>query len=259
MAECVLLTDAKYQTRPSPPYHAQHCKGLQKTGNDGQNYMSSPNKKGIYTWKPAPRAAHTYLTHDNGGRPFEVEDFGGHVKVHDRIWQRGTNGNTETYLRGKTLLNTPYETLFVGKDTTSEDKKQTADEFGDGNSILIQISKTKYIFVGDKIYSFSPVKGDTIRSYFSPIGNSDVPYPYALGGTHTYIMLDAVAIPNELLDLKDDIYEQWYFEGRKKRCDKSGLKRPDPYCRALLKDKVAVTRKLSIQQKRKTLKIKGVH
>lgn len=217
--------------------------------------MSSPNKKDIYTWKPAPRAAHTYLTHDNGGRPFEVEDFGGHVKVHDRIWQR----DTESYLRGKTLPNTPYEHLFVGKDTTREDRKQQTDEFGDGNSILIQVSKTKYVFVGAKIYSFSPMKGDIIRSYFSPIGNSDVPYPYAIGDTHTYIMLDAVAIPNELLDLKDDIYEQWYFEGRKKRCDRSGLKRPDPYCWALLKDKVAVTRKLSIQQKRKTLKIKGVH
>lgn len=239
---------AAYKNRPSPPYHAQDYKGQKKTGNDGELYISIANKKGIYTWRPAPRPMHAYLIHDNGGRPFEVEDFKGHVVVHERIYQR----DTEDYLRsgGKPLVKTPYERLFVGEDD---------GDFGLGNSVLIKVNATKYIYVGSQIYSFAPVKGDVIKSYHSPIGNSDVPYPYAIGATHTYILLDAVAVPNELLDLKADIYEQWYFVQNKRQCEQSRNKRPTPYCRALLKDKAAVTRKLSIHDRRKTLKVKKIY
>jgi len=245
MPDCEKLADPKYNSRPSPPYHAQDCKGFSKKGNDGKTYMSIPNKKNIFTWKLAPLPKDAFLIHDNGGRPFDVEQFDDRIEVHARI------AKGDDLFRGKTILKTPYEKFFVGEDRPGE-----VNDFGRGNSALIQVSKNKYIYVGSEIYSFAPIKGDTIRSYYSPIGNSDVPYPYAIGDTHTYIMLDAVAIPNELLDLKDDIYEQWYFEGTKRGCERT--KRPTPYCRALLKDKAAVTRKLSIPEKRKTLKVKRI-
>ena len=43
-----------------------------------------------------------------------------------------------------------------------------------GNSILLQITQNKYVFIGDKIFSFAPKS--EIKKFVSPIGNSDVPY-----------------------------------------------------------------------------------
>ena len=51
------------------------------------------------------------------------------------------------------------------------------DEF-DGNSILVHISENKYVYIGSSIYSFES-QAKIIR-YISPVGNSDVPYPYAI-------------------------------------------------------------------------------
>lgn len=41
----------KYQTRPSPPYPANDYCGKTMKGNDGNKYLSKPNKNGICSWK----------------------------------------------------------------------------------------------------------------------------------------------------------------------------------------------------------------
>ena len=40
----------KYINRNGPPFPAQNCKGVSKTGNDGEKYKSKPDKNGIYKW-----------------------------------------------------------------------------------------------------------------------------------------------------------------------------------------------------------------
>jgi hypothetical protein len=61
------------------------------------------------------------------------------------------------------------------------------------------------------IYEFKPMKDDTIELFYSDIGNSDVPYPYAVGKTHIYILLDDhVAVSMNFFDLTKPIYEQYY-------------------------------------------------
>jgi DNA ligase-1 len=45
------LTDKKYSSRGSPPYHANDCKGVTKRGNDGLLYESKSNRNGVYSWK----------------------------------------------------------------------------------------------------------------------------------------------------------------------------------------------------------------
>ena len=47
---CIKIKTSKYQTRKGPPYHAKDCKGLVKKGNDKKDYISKPDKKGIYKW-----------------------------------------------------------------------------------------------------------------------------------------------------------------------------------------------------------------
>jgi hypothetical protein len=44
-----------------------------------------------------------------------------------------------------------------------------------------------------------PQPGDTIVAFVSPMGNSAVPYPYAIGCTHTYLVEEAVCIDNATL------------------------------------------------------------
>jgi hypothetical protein len=83
-----------------------------------------------------------------------------------------------------------------------------------GNSILIESTimdnEIQYIFVGDCVKAFNIPKSDRIQIYSSPIGNSGVPYPYAIGKKNTYFLLDNVFVPNKYLDLSKDAYVQFY-------------------------------------------------
>lgn len=54
--------------------------------------------------------------------------------------------------------------------------------------ILIQINEFRYVYVGDKIYSFDT--NEKILDYISPMGRNDVPYPVAYGENNIYFMLD---------------------------------------------------------------------
>jgi hypothetical protein len=81
--------------------------------------------------------------------------------------------------------------------------------FGGEGSVLLKL-KSCYRFIGHIIYDFSPVKGDTIVSFHSKIGNSGVDYPYAIGKTHVYLLLAKVAVETSYFDLKEDIYDQYY-------------------------------------------------
>ena len=41
---------AKYVNRKSPSYPANECCGMVMVGNDGQHYLSKPNKNGVCRW-----------------------------------------------------------------------------------------------------------------------------------------------------------------------------------------------------------------
>jgi hypothetical protein len=55
------------------------------------------------------------------------------------------------------------------------------------------------VYIGPSIKSFKTQPGDTIVAFVSPMGNSAVPYPYAIGRTHTYLVEEAVCIDNATL------------------------------------------------------------
>jgi hypothetical protein len=97
----------------------------------------------------------------------------------------------------------------VGKKSPTGGYDGLKPKDAEGNSILLKTGPT-YVYIGDGIYQFQAIKGDTIEKYYSDIGNSDVPYPYAIGKTHVYIMLDKIAIDKSFFDMKGDIYQQYY-------------------------------------------------
>jgi hypothetical protein len=212
LMSCIQSTRKKYTSRSSPPYPAQACKGLKKKGNDGKWYVSSPTSKGVYRWvvnsgsTRKAKGVKSYEVHDNGGRPFlvEVNSSTKHVDVFLYDWVgESLNGK---YHKGKSVLSTHYADIFIGDNDLPDPRASR----GKGNSILIHVSGSKYVYVGHVIQSFETRNGEKILRYYSPIGNSDVPYPYAVGENYTYFMLDMKTLPNNVLDLKTNAYQQYY-------------------------------------------------
>lgn len=162
-----------------------------------------------------------YEIHDNGGRPFRVDIQGNDVAV----WK---NMNEFDFVDGKfkTIEHPPKQILefhtnkvFIGKKSPKGGYDGLTPKEADGNSILLQTGD-KYVYIGSEIYQFSPIKNDIIEKYYSDIGNSDVAYPYAVGKTHVYIMLDKVAVEKSEFDMKGDIYQQYYDADLKKQSKK---------------------------------------
>jgi hypothetical protein len=216
---CVEIKTKKYQTRKGPPYHAKDCKGLVKKGNDGKDYISAVDKRGIYKWVPKDKGLRTtkkkgvktYTMLDNGSDPFVADVSPSHIEIYRQTFKE--EGGVESYIRDKKVVDTSYKNIFIGDN----DLRLTMKESGaapkgmyPGNSILIKTGKGKYIFAGHEIFSFETRDNEDIKKYYSPVGNSAVPYPYAVGEKYTYFMLDKETIPNEFLNLNEDAYPQFY-------------------------------------------------
>ena len=210
MGGCVRITLKKYAKRPSPPFHAGDCKGETKKGNDGRIYTSVPDKRGVYTWKVSGNAPKTrkapkgrmYEIHDNGGRPFKVYVNKANKTIH--VYKHNWEDNSDT------LINEwKYKEIWIGSDPHAFGLDADDPRFK-GNSILVQLTASKYMFIGWNIYTFELMEGDEPLKYYSPVGSNDVPYPYLIGKTHTYFMIEYTAVPNTYLDLSREAYEQLY-------------------------------------------------
>ena len=71
----------------------------------------------------------------------------------------------------------------------------------------------KWMYIGESIYTFTPLSD--IIEYFSPIGNSDVPYPYAIDTDGRYYLMikNVILAPNQNKE-RFDPYNYYYFSSR---------------------------------------------
>lgn len=149
----------------------------------------------------------TYHIHDNGSRPFLVEIRDKTVKVY------GFNNQDFEYTDQPIFTFLNNTNIFIGKSPKNKMTEYSGgygDEF-DGNSILLHISENKYVYIGSSIYSFES-QAKIIR-YISPVGNSDVPYPYAIDEKENiYLMTEDVILEKiQNIDFYDfDPYEYYY-------------------------------------------------
>jgi hypothetical protein len=149
-----------------------------------------------------------YETHDNGGRPFTVHIHLGNLEqIPKKVSVHLTYHDMLPYYIIEKPLN-----VWIGK---SPKNAMTAfsggfgDEF-DGNSILVQKTEHTYVFIGTRIYSFRLVNKpeNKIVSYVSPVGNSDVAYPYALDSYGNYYLMlerDVLHIPEHVTIKEEDM------------------------------------------------------
>ena len=80
----------------------------------------------------------------------------------------------------------------------------------DGNSILLLKEGLEYVFVGESVFSFTAKS--PITKYLSPVGNNDVPYPWAMDEQgFRYLMTFSVILGGKLFENSDtDPYDLFH-------------------------------------------------
>jgi hypothetical protein len=161
---------------------------------------SAPRARSPKARVPRAPRAQVYDIHNNGGVPFKVSIGDGEAIISkaDKSWT--------TYTEFKRVL---FEKAFIGKSPEIEmtiDSGGAGPEF-DGNSILLHLGGKDYLYIGSEIYSF---KTDVpIVDYVSPVGNSDVPYPYAVDAKGQYwLMLENLVLSG--VGQTEDPYRIYY-------------------------------------------------
>jgi len=138
-----------------------------------------------------------YYPKDNGSEPFKVEVTDNRVKIFVLQCK-----DSDTY-SSEANYEYEYQKIFIG-----------SDGYFRGNSIIFKTGD-RWIYVGKNIYSFRP-KAEIIE-YVSTVGNSCVPYPFAIDVEGRYYMMIEDTIIENLEKNKShvrqrgDVYHYFYF------------------------------------------------
>jgi glutaredoxin-related protein len=146
----------------------------------------------------------TYYIHDNGGRPFKVVVKYNQAKIYRQNYNvlddNDYDDNRDQVASWETfpILIFEFREVFIGKSPAIKMTKFSGgigEEF-DGNSILLYLGDNLYVCVGGmEIFSFRSLS--KITEFVSPVGNSDVPYPYAIDDHgNYYLLIEDVVIKN---------------------------------------------------------------
>ena len=151
----------------------------------------------------------TYYTHDNGGRPFKVQIDSKRVSIYKK-----SSYDQEYSILVKTFR--AIKKIFIGKSPENSRTKFSGGhgkQF-DGNTILLYLGtkhdRYRYVYVGEKIFSFTTDL--RIKKYISPVGNNDVPYPYAIDKNDThYLITEGVFLAfGKMKDSRGNMYDDPY-------------------------------------------------
>ncbi len=194
MPPCKNDPKSSYKGDEPSPKGLGYCAHAEKVdtkmkGKDGNMWIISETSKKIKRWikLSSEKKGKKYYIHDNGGRPFEVIVNKNIVSIYKRVkYNSRKHGDWKNYDK------LPYD-LFITKLKAKKviiGKDKKLGSFGDGNSILLEMGKNKYVCITDNIFEFSLEDDDGFVKYFSEIGNSDVPYPVLLGKNYFYSMID---------------------------------------------------------------------
>lgn len=201
--------------------HSSHSSKSSKSLNSSKNEKTIKVRKtcaqtkpiGDSDWDVPPGSFKMYQTHDNGGRTFRVfVDTTNNVAVITHItpteWQRPCY----PYVVNKRFT---FQRVWVGKSPKLEMTEHAFNggygpEF-DGNSILFDLGKNKYMKVGESVTLFNT--SSPILDYVSPVGQNDVPYPWAVDKAGFYYLLglgDHIKVKFHKKPVNPyDVYHDW--------------------------------------------------
>lgn len=181
MPNCKNDKNTTYKGDEPSPKGLGYCAHAEKVGTimkgkDGNKWIIKVTTTKIKRWQKMEiiKAGKKYYIHDNGSRPFMVVIDKTRVYVYKK-----TDIEKDNYEK---ILDIKVKEIFIGKDSINKNFN--------GNSILLQLTNTKFMCITESIFEFELEKGDEIVKYFSEVGNSDVPYPVLLGKNNFYSMID---------------------------------------------------------------------
>lgn len=178
-----------------------------------------------------------YMIHDNRARPFCVYVSSKTKKDHSKVdlfkapkegFSEKEYGKPHTY----TIPVGSYqpERVFVGRSPKNP-MTEYSGGYGRrfyGNSLLLEMDRAKgiYLFIGERIFTFQSEA--PIIKFLSPVGNNDVPYPYAVDRKgNYYLMIENVVLPisKEALLENSDPYRGYYYKIKEAMGERLGVKK----------------------------------
>jgi hypothetical protein len=180
---------------------------------NGKTYLDLVKKGIINKIKKSPRRPSPKKSivkvHDNGGRPFQIKITPNVLEVLEL--------KDDKYKHLMNIRN--YVNLWIGEDECDKD-------FSYGNSLLVELPRNKYLFLGMEIVSFTLNK--KIKKYFSPVGNNDVPYPWFVDeNNNVYLLSDPREI--EYFLVSERMMKTFGNCSSSSLCDRNQCKSSDPY------------------------------
>jgi|688.fasta_scaffold165106_2 hypothetical protein len=138
--------------------------------------------------------------HYNGDTPFKVE-------INENLVDIYFNHGSTPFLKRNA------KTIFIGESPMN---KMTIFSGGHGpdflgNSILLELGDNQYEFIGKNIFSFTSLA--KIIHFVSPVGNNDVPYPYAIDiDGNIYLLIEEVVLLKHRISAEEeeDLYSYYY-------------------------------------------------
>ncbi len=193
---------SKSKSRQRSKSITKYMKKYNKCKNDQiKKYESTSNTNSFIWAKNLTSKPMEYLIHDNGGRPFKFIATKNNIDIFTFKDTKSLDfSDYEEPIYDVHLLSIKkFIGFWIGIDTGYDNCyfRLKPKEF-DGNSILIQETKTSYISVGWYVYRFTT--DEVILDYMSPVGGSDVPYPIAYSEHYVYFMLDNMYVKKDELN-----------------------------------------------------------
>jgi hypothetical protein len=188
--------------RKSPSIHASENQiGKISIGNDKNNWIILEKNK-IKRWYLLGKYK-KYYTLDNGSKKYKVIISEKNIYIF--------SNNLDSDIKKQVLCQRKIKQIFIGKNTK---KYSVYNGLFSGSSILVEIKKNSYIFIGTKIIEFNTL--EPIIEFHSIMSNSSVVYPFALTNNYAYLILENVYLKRDFDD--KDPYEVYYdFKKKWKR------------------------------------------
>ena len=184
-----------------------------------ETFFEGKNEKNMKELMKLSKKKH-YFTEDNGGQPFCVYIIGKKVQVYKETklsnwkniiykkkeadfmmdWFDSINLPDNIKYTDKVADFNPQK-IYIGKSPMNKMTKYSGGygDKWDGNSILLKLTGNNYIYIGETVTQFKLRKGDSVKNYWSPVGNNRVPYPFIQGKNYVYFMIDMRYISNKKL------------------------------------------------------------
>lgn len=143
-----------------------------------------------------------YRTQDNGMQSFRITVGKTYATIHEG------DGNGKAY--GKEVMKVKYVRVIPGIDNAAKLFGPTYKFKRKGNTVLIQVSKQKYLYVADDEIQEWTLPDDQVVALYSPTGNSWVPYPFAVTKKGYVYLMKTGAVTTVSRKPGQDYYKEYY-------------------------------------------------